>query len=98
MSRIDFHKLLLTLTPNVYFQEPTNINIKYPAIIYKLSKVDTTNANDRVYTSMRKYEVTLIDDDPDSNLIDRLLSFKYATFDRQIIYQGITNTILNIYY
>lgn len=48
-----------------YFQPPSSVKMKYPAIVYALNDIENTFANDGVYLSARKYSVTVIDSDPD---------------------------------
>ena len=40
-----------------YFQPPSSVKMKYPAIVYALDDIENTFANDGVYLSARKYSV-----------------------------------------
>lgn len=44
-----------------YFQPPSSVKMKYPAIVYALDDIENTFANNGVYLSERKYSVTVID-------------------------------------
>ena len=37
---------------NVYYQPPANLRMKYPCICYKLEKICSPKADDRVYLSL----------------------------------------------
>ena len=49
-NRLELHELLVTIlgNRNVYFQPPSSIKMKYPAIVYSRSKIDDKNANNDV--------------------------------------------------
>ena len=44
-SRLGLDEILRSLAPNVYFQPPETIKIKYPCIIYSLDDYDTRFAD-----------------------------------------------------
>ena len=67
-QRLQLHQLLETFTENVYFQPPTNIQLKYPCIIYKRDFADTKFADDIPYNHKLRYAITVIDRDPDSDI------------------------------
>ena len=72
-TRLDLQKLLeKTLgSRNVYFQPPPNVQMEYPAIVYKRRKIDNDfgddlitykfNISSRLYVNLRKiYERKLM--------------------------------------
>ena len=83
---------------NAYFQPPSSVRMNYPAIVYKLEDVPTTYADDGVYLANRKYLVTLIDSDPDSKFVDKLLRLPYSQFVRSYKSDNLNHFIFNIYY
>lgn len=58
---------------NVYFEPPASLKMKYPCIRYSRSRIDTVNADNKVYLANRRYDIIAIYQDPDSNLADRIL-------------------------
>lgn len=74
-TRESLHDVLLNTigTTSVYFQPPPSISMKYPAIVYKLSKIQSKYASDSRYNTTREYQVTIIDKSPISPIVDRLL-------------------------
>ena len=72
--RVDFQMKLETIlgSTNVYFQPPSSISMKYPCIVYKLDDLDNKFADNVVYLTKRRYQVTLIDSNPDSLMIGTL--------------------------
>ena len=67
---------------NVYFQPPASIKMKYPAIVYGLEDIENAFANDRVYLSKRKYLITVIDEDPDSEIVEKVSQLPACRFNR----------------
>lgn len=67
-SRIDLQTVLENVlgSRNVYYQPPPNIDMNYPCIVYKDKKPDKTYANNQTYISFKSYELTYIDEDPES--------------------------------
>lgn len=85
-DRIPLHEKLCSIigNRNVYFQDPGNIKFNYPAIKYDLSGIETVYADNKVYKNTRRYTIVLIQDDPDTPLIDKMLSeFNKISCDRQ---------------
>ena len=98
----------------VYFSPPESIKLKYPCIVYKQSNIDTRKANNRLYLYNYRYEVTLIDRDPDSgafkqkekfedeeasSLVERLLfHFPYCSHNRTFTTDNLNHNVFTIYY
>ena len=76
-QRLQLHQLLETFTENVYFQPPTNVQLKYPCIIYKRDFADTKFADDKPYNHKMRYMITVIDRDPDSDIPSKVASMPY---------------------
>lgn len=97
-SRLEFNKKLLTIAKNVYFQQPSDVNIEYPCIVYGIKSIDKLSADDEVYNTNMSYTVTVIDRNPDSKIVDAILDFKYCKFDRHFVSGGLNHSVFNIYY
>lgn len=85
-------------SPNVYFQPPSSIKMSYPAIVYSRKSVTLMRANDHVYSQLPEYEVTLIDPDPDSEFIEKLLQLPYCRFDRHFTSDNLNHDVFSINY
>lgn len=81
----------------VYFQPPSSVKMKYPAIVYVLDDIDNAFANDRVYLSLRKYLATLIVDNPDSILIEKLSKLRGCRFSRQYIKDNLNHYVFEVF-
>lgn len=67
---------------NVYYQPPSGIEMKYPAIRYSLADIDNIHADNQVYLQSRTYELIVIDEDPDSELSDAISKLPKCSFQR----------------
>lgn len=97
-SRLELQKLLKTImgNENVYFQPPAKIN--YPAIKYSLNNVKKTTASNEVYNLTNCYTLTLIDKNPDSIFVNKILSLPMCSFDRYYVADNLHHYIFTLYY
>lgn len=96
-QRLKLHDLLKEILTNVYFQPPSNTQIVYPCIIYSRSDMDEKFADNILYLGKTKYLVTLIDSDPDSNVLDKLAALEFSSFIRHFNKDGLNHDIFSIY-
>ena len=99
-DRLDLQTTLETLlgSRNVYFQPPSSIKMSYPAIVYSRKNVTLLRANDNIYSQLPEYELTLIDPDPDSEFIEKLLQLPYCRFDRHFTSDNLNHDVFSINY
>lgn len=99
-SRLELHEKLVNIlgTRYVYFQPPESIKMKYPAIVYERSDIPNKFANDEVYLQTIKYKVTVVDKDPDSEVVERMSKFKTARFEKHYVVDGLNHDTFTIYY
>ena len=83
---------------NVYFQPPESLKMSYPAIRYSLKSFDRKFANNLAYLQKPCYEVTLIDKNPDSEYVEKLLSLYLCNFDRHYKSENFNHWVFTIYY
>lgn len=98
--RITLHSELKALLGNdhVYFQPPENIKIEYPAIIYERRNIDARYSDNRVYNTTSEYNVTIVDSDPDSIIVDKMSKFRTARYIRKYVSNGLYHDIFKIFY
>lgn len=97
-KRIDLHKILSGFCPNVYFQPPPSVQMKYPCIVYELSYADTQFANDLPYIIRKRYKVTVIDKNPDSEIPDKIARLPMCVFDRTYMTDNLNHFAFNLYF
>ena len=81
-----------------YFQPPENVLLKYPCIIYHVSNGDSIYADNIPYRSTTRYQVTIIDRDPDSEIRDRVAKLRMCTWDRSFRQKDLNHDIFNLYF
>ena len=84
---------------NVYFQPPESIVMKYPCIVYEKKAIESLYADNSRYFQSQMYDVTVIDKDPDSSVVQSLLDhFKYIYYDRHYVVDNLNHDSLVISY
>jgi hypothetical protein len=96
--RLELQKLLEEITDNVYFQPPTNIQLKYPCIIYKRDFADTEFADNTPYTYKWRYMVTVIDQNPDSEIPGKVATLPMSLFNRFYTVDNLNHDVFSIYF
>lgn len=81
-----------------YFQPPASVKMRYPAIVYSLDDIDNRFADDGVYTSQKRYSITVIDSDPDSELIDKVSALETCRFNRHYTKDNLNHDVFEIYF
>lgn len=99
-SRVDLQYLLEDILGSryVYFQPPESIKLKYPCIVYERSDIRTVKADNLKYTVQKRYTVTYISEDPDSDVPDKLIQLPYCSFDRHFISGNMNHDVFDLYY
>lgn len=82
--RIELHETFCEVlgSRNAYFQPPENLQMNYPAIVYSLEQINRRNANNTSYMTSPGFSVILIDEDPDSIYVEKLMRLPYCRFNR----------------
>ena len=98
-KRIDLHNLLLELAgPNVYYQIPSNMKMKYPAVKYERGRIDNNHADNIVYSQNTSYTITVISKDPDEPIVEKISKIPTCEYDRDYIVDNLYHTVFKIYY
>jgi hypothetical protein len=99
-TRADLQTLLETLlgSRNVYFQPPPTLEMNYPCIVYNLDDINTKFADNQPYAFDKRYSLTVIDKDPDSSIIDKVIMLQKCIFDRHFVADNLNHNIFIIYF
>ena len=99
--RLELHEKLKELlgSNNVYFQAPASKHMDYPCIRYSRSSVDSDYADDMNYRHTMRYELIVIDPDPDSQIYEKILeSFSKCVYNRSYQSDYLNHDVLLLYY
>lgn len=96
--RLELQEVLESFTEHVYFQPPENVKLEYPCIIYKRDFADTKWAGDKPYSHMKRYMVTVIDQDPDSTIPDKVASLPMSLFNRFYTADSLNHDVYQVFF
>lgn len=99
-TRVDLQYFLEELlgNRNVYFQPPASVLMQYPAIVYSLDNVWNTSADDLIYMQGTGYQITVIDEDPDSEIAKKVSRIPTCRFNRFFTSDDLNHFVYTIYY
>lgn len=97
-DRFELHKKLRDVlgNDNVYFQPPSSILMKYPAIVYTIDEFVNTFADNEVYAQTKVYSVTVIDKDPDSTIVDKISKLPTTSYERHYEKDNLNHDVFTI--
>ena len=81
---------------NVYFQPPENIKMKYPAIVYTRSDIKNTYADNEVYKQDNVYQITVIDANPDSDIVKKISKLPMCRYNRNFKSDNLNHDVFVI--
>lgn len=90
--------LLHELAPNVYFQPDENASMQYPCIVYSRDGAHRVSADNAGYRRVQKYQVTLIDRDPENPAVETLGLLPLCTPTRSFRADGLNHDVFELYY
>jgi len=96
--RLELQRLLEAITTNVYFQPPTNVQLKYPCIVYKRDFADTKFADNEPYAHKGRYMITVIDQDPDSEIPGKIAALPMSLFNRFYTVDNLNHDVFSVYF
>ena len=82
---------------HIYFNPPPSVRMRFPAIKYSLNNFDRKFANNGAYNTAPSYEIILIDENPDSEYVEKILQIPYCSFNRFYIADNLNHWVFTIY-
>ncbi len=101
LTRREILHLLLKETSgldSIYFQAPPSNQMHYPAIVYERDGADTNFAGNKPYLTVKRYQVTVMDRDPDSEIPDKIGKLSLINLERHFVADGLHHTVFTIYF
>jgi hypothetical protein len=99
-QRQQLHNILKTIlgSDNVYFQPPESVKMKYPAIVYRRNQDYVDFADNKPYKRCVRYQVTVIDQNPDSVIPGKIAELPLCKFDRAFAADNLNHDVFNIFF
>jgi len=85
-------------SPNVYFQPPPTIKMEYPCIVYRRDYELANHADDIPYRRRKRYLVTVIDRNPDSDIPDKVAELPMCTYDRFYTADNLNHDVYKLFF
>jgi len=83
---------------NVYFQPPSNVQMSYPAIVYSRDNLHTKFADNLPYGTDARYQVTVIDRNPDSDIPSKIAALPKCVYDRFFVADNLHHDVFRLYF
>ena len=98
--RLELQALLQEILQSdyVYFQPPPTIQMKYPCIVYHRDYELANYADDAPYTRRKRYLVTVIDRDPDSEIPDKIGDLPLCVYDRFYTAENLNHDVYKLFF
>lgn len=96
--RSELQVILTSITPNVYFQPPESVKMSYPAIVYSRDFEDRKFAGNKLYSRHKRYQVTVIDRDPDSTIPDAVGELPMCSFVRHFTADNLNHDVYELFF
>lgn len=99
-TRLELQQILENIlgSRNVYYQPPETIKLKYPAIIYSRNNIENIFADNNVYIQTNKYQIIVIDMNPDSDIVKRISKLPMCKFNRHYTFNNLNHDVFTITY
>lgn len=99
--RSDLQEILEVILGNpeeVHFQPPENIKMVYPSIVYTRDNIQTEYADNLPYKQTKRYQVTVIDRNPDSPFVDKVAALPMTRYSRKFTADGLHHDVFTIHF
>lgn len=98
--RLELQTLLEGLlgSDKVYFQPPANVQMVYPCIVYHRDYAETQFAGNNPYRYEKRYQVTVIDRNPDSAIPDKVAQLPKCLFNRFFTADNLNHDVFKLYF
>jgi hypothetical protein len=99
-QRLELQSVLVDIlgTNDVYFQPPPTVQMTYPCIVYSRDDIDTIHADNKPYKRKTRYQVTVIDRDPDSAIPEKVGELSLCVYDRFYAADNLNHDVYKLFF
>jgi len=72
--------------------------MQYPCVVYNRDDAITEFANNQPYAYTKRYQVTVIDRNPDSDIPDRIAALPLCIHHRFFVKDNLNHDVFNLYF
>lgn len=83
---------------HTYFNPDASVRLSYPCIIYSRDNIDVRYADNLPYNLNYRYQLILIDRDPDSPFVEKMALLPGCRFERHYVADNLSHDVFRIYY
>jgi hypothetical protein len=100
VPRLELQTLLegVSGVAKVYFQAPPNSGMQYPCIVYALDDMKTDFADNSPYIRSKRYQVTVIDRNPDSLIPDDIAQIPLSSMEQVFVKDNLHHSVFTLYF
>jgi hypothetical protein len=98
--RLELQQLFVEIlgSDNVYFQPPPTVKMNYPCIVYTTDFLLSDWADDKPYLQSKRYLVTVIDRDPDSEIPGKIQALERCVYDRFYTAENLNHNVFKLFF
>lgn len=99
-QRLELQTILTDIleSNNVYFQPPPTVKMEYPCIVYRRDFAETAFADNHPYRHIKRYQVMVIDRDPDSKIPEKVAALPMCVFDRFYTADNLNHDVYKLFF
>ena len=99
-TRLELQSLLEKTigSQNVYYQPPASYRMRYPAVRYERTDIRVNRADNLHYTQTTGYLVTIIDQNPDSELVEKISKLPMCRFERHYAANNLNHDVFLLFF
>jgi len=99
-QRLELQAILTEIleTDHVYFQPPPGLRMEYPCIVYNRADHLINHADDIPYKRDKRYQVTVIDRNPDSVIPDKVAQLPLCSYDRFYTADNLNHDVFQLFF
>lgn len=83
---------------DVHFQPDPNFKMQYPAIVYEMDAQYAAFADNAPWRRKDRYQITLIDRNPDVPVRRKVETLAECTFTRSFVANGLNHFVYSLYF
>lgn len=99
-KRLKLHEFLCELirSRNCYYSPPSSKEMIYPCVVYDLANPNLKHADNIAYLIFLKWTITVIDEDPDSEIASSFFSIPKCSFNSKFESDDLNHFVFSLYF